>query len=687
MEDTTRAFFAENLPDLEYGGIQELHFDSENIESGYEFLPRENHSFYYPAHYVEPLEENSMLLDFDINSLMHSRNWLEKALSSWQPTVSPPFRMFPGSTMRSDQNSVMLLHPGIPLGNHQDLVPRDLAMLVIDTRSISKRLLSGLNYDSVAIYLYDCSASASVDDHLFLIGVDLSADPSNEEEYYLPEIAMNELKESTAKAKKLMEIDNITISNTTTWSLAVVALDGQFEHNSASTITAGVFMFVACAFVAFWIWWDMKRHRKMQMIRCRADADNAAIKLQSARQRARAEQELNDYIAHEIRNPLAAAMSACSFVKSAVTENPPLRDKESVQSVREDVNIIDSSLTFMNDLLRSMLDMHKAASKRIDVNMAPADLQQDILDPVAAMLYQRDSSFEVRVECPENLIIATDRLRMKQCVLNLGRNSTKFVEKGFINLVASVVNGKVRILVEDSGPGIPEAKRENLFNKFQESLDVMEQGTGMGLCLVKHMTQLLGGDVWLDESYESGVPGFPGARFVIETNLAPMSLDECHEGLLHGEDDHLSESLRKSISELEGFVPSEEDEETKLPESLSVLFVDDDMVLRKLFARSIKKAVGTWTVQEASSGESALQIIKEQSFDVIFLDQVSQKLLGYVLTHNWYTLLESTLITPSCISLFRAVHVVLGENVVRHRDSSSIASPRYQESHLWTLGE
>jgi signal transduction histidine kinase len=573
-----------------------------------------------------------LLVDFDINSMMHSRNFLEQALTSLQPTLSSPFRWFPGTTMMTERNSVMLLHPGIPLSNHKHLVPQDVAMLVINTESIIHRLVSGVTYDTVAIYLFDCSAS--IEDHIFLIGVDLSMDPSNKDQYYLPEISMEELKESTKN--NLMEMVYMPISPTTTWSIAVVALEGEFKSNSASTITAGVFMFVACSFVSFWIWWDMQRNRTMQRIRSKADSDNAAIKLKGAEQHTRAEQELNDYIAHEIRNPLAAAMSACSFVKSAVHESQPLRDKESEESVREDVDIIDASLTFMNDLLRSMLDMHKAASKRIDVHIAPADLKRDILNPVAAMLYQRDSSFEVLVECPENLVISTDRLRMKQCVLNLGRNSTKFVEKGFIKLVASVVNGKVRVVIEDSGLGIPESKRENLFNKFQESLDVMEQGTGMGLCLVKHMTQLLGGDIWLDESYTSGVPGFQGTRFVIETNLAPMSLDECHEVLLRSEEDHhiMSASLRSTTISAEfdeELVPGDEKEiSTELPDGLSVLFVDDDMVLRKLFARSVKKVVDTWTFEEASDGESALQIAKEQSFDIIFMDQVGQTRTFYL---------------------------------------------------------
>ena len=62
-------------------------------------------------------------------------------------------------------------------------------------------------------------------------------------------------------------------------------------------------------------------------------------------------------------------------------------------------------------------------------------------------------------------------------MLNLGRNSRKFVSRGFIRLRAYVSDEKVHLSVEDSGIGIPADKSENIFAKFQESLDLLAQGT------------------------------------------------------------------------------------------------------------------------------------------------------------------------------------------------------------------
>lgn len=93
------------------------------------------------------------------------------------------------------------------------------------------------------------------------------------------------------------------------------------------------------------------------------------------------------------------------------------------------------------------------------------------------MLMQRGGNFDVTTDCPLDLIVLSDRLRLKQIILNLGRNAAKFVDIGYIRLSASVVNGTVQIAVSDSGPGIPAEKRQNIFSKYQESLDLLNQGT------------------------------------------------------------------------------------------------------------------------------------------------------------------------------------------------------------------
>lgn len=232
--------------------------------------------------------------------------------------------------------------------------------------------------------------------------------------------------------------------------------------------------------------------------------------------------------------------------------------------------------------------------------------------------------YRVEVECPQGLVIETDRMRLKQVILNLGRNSSKFVEKGFVRLRAEVDECSLFVYVEDSGPGIPEEKRNRLFKKFQDSLDSLNQGTGVGLHLCRSLVELMDGEIWLDESYHSGVDGCPGARFVVRLDgvaVLPSDSTAAETQTSGFSDLELSEaSYRRDENDGHGaptFSAHRLVDSQSLPDQLRVLFVDDDTVLRKLFVRAVKKVRGEWIIEEAASGEAALLMVEQQSYDIM----------------------------------------------------------------------
>jgi len=117
------------------------------------------------------------------------------------------------------------------------------------------------------------------------------------------------------------------------------------------------------------------------------------------------------------RNPLSAAICACSFLMSALQEHDTLSDPEIKKNCHEDIAVINSSLNFVNDFLRSMVDIHRANDHKIQIEMAPADLYHDVLEPVSAMLHTRLANYKGIVECPNNLVVLTDAVRLKvRCV-------------------------------------------------------------------------------------------------------------------------------------------------------------------------------------------------------------------------------------------------------------------------------
>lgn len=95
--------------------------------------------------------------------------------------------------------------------------------------------------------------------------------------------------------------------------------------------------------------------------------------------------------------------------KKFTTEDDPY-----VTSLEEDVKVIGSSLYFVDDFLRSILDIHASEANKLEVNLAPICLFKDVFEPVQSMLHRRDGGIDLSVECPDSIIIMTDCLRLKQ---------------------------------------------------------------------------------------------------------------------------------------------------------------------------------------------------------------------------------------------------------------------------------
>ena len=388
------------------------------------------------------------------------------------------------------------MHPGIQLvdvnGKVTDEVwPRDFSSIVLCIPDLLRRSTETQTKRSI-LYIHDRSHPYADSDAVFMGGA--LVEQPNHELTFLDEIELSDLEEKQASGRSLFHQETIHFANRL-WTISILAVDGDYTPNVAFVIMGGVLIFLASLCLALWVHTSERRMRKLNQIKAQAESEKAALILDSARQTALAERELNDFIAHEVRNPVAAAMAACQFLKTNLLLDNNGMD---LPQAREDVTIIDYSLKFVNDLLRNMLDMHRASNKQLQITKQPTDLLHDVLEPVSGMLYQRrgggssslmsmSNKIELKVECPENLYVLTDALRLKQVMINLGRNSSKFVEEGFIRFQAQVVttgvlaNGdkqqNVRLHVDDSGCGIPQEKRERLFAKFQSSLDLLNQGT------------------------------------------------------------------------------------------------------------------------------------------------------------------------------------------------------------------
>jgi CheY-like chemotaxis protein len=125
----------------------------------------------------------------------------------------------------------------------------------------------------------------------------------------------------------------------------------------------------------------------------------------------------------------------------------------------------------------------------------------------------------------------------------------------------------------------------------------------------------MGGEISLDESFTSGYKDHPGTRFVVNLRQPPLN----PETIAYQPEEASDRSPHPELT-------------SDLPEKISVLFVDDDPILRKLFTRTAKTVAPGWPFREASNGETALHLVETEHFDLIFMDMymanVEKQLLG-----------------------------------------------------------
>jgi signal transduction histidine kinase len=461
-ESEAREYYATYYPEVNYTGFTGFNYDnSTKVE------PRNQADVYYPVQYHEPITGNEKAAGLDFYASGSRRRAIDECLRTGKPSISDRLTLVQEKVDKA--YGVVILHPGVNVTSQRDIWPHDLASIVIRIPDLLKR---STMYQEIGtdVYLFDKLQSATFLGAIRVRPYDQSI--HSESVTLLPEIAITELPKNTWR-------NDIPASNKV-WCLAIVPSENTFNSATVFVILGGITIFFASVFIAFNV--HTKTHQILRYNTMKRDAEieRATLILENTKKSAKSELELNDFIAHEVRNPVAAAMAACSFVERTSIKDRSSLDDESWDVLRGDVQVISNALHFINDLLRAMLDMHRATSQQLVVKLASVHVMNDILEPVQSILYTRGNKVQLYVDCDTALHVLADKLRLKQVILNLGRNSTKFVETGFIRFTAKKLPGEDTIIefaVEDSGPGIPVDKRQRMFTKYQDSLDGLAQGT------------------------------------------------------------------------------------------------------------------------------------------------------------------------------------------------------------------
>jgi signal transduction histidine kinase len=215
---------------------------------------------------------------------------------------------------------------------------------------------------------------------------------------------------------------------------------------------------------------------------------------------ARAKEQFLANISHELRTPIHGIISFSRFgVDDA--ENGPRKD------LLDYFQQIASCGTTLLSLLDDLLDLAKFESGRMRLEFAPLTLR-DVTREAAAefgTLY-RERQLQMEFEIEPNLDpVVADRMRLRQVLRNLLSNAGKFTPSGGkVGLRVTRAGSMARVVVEDSGKGIPAGELEKVFDRFSQASNTGPGGTGLGLPLCREIIQSHGGRIWAENRTPNG---------------------------------------------------------------------------------------------------------------------------------------------------------------------------------------
>src|SRR5262249_36734607 len=215
---------------------------------------------------------------------------------------------------------------------------------------------------------------------------------------------------------------------------------------------------------------------------------------------------------HELRTPLMLIELPAERVFSSAGLGP---------SERNDVALIQRNARQLRKQVDDLLDVARLEAGRMVVRYEQVDLAE--LVRLSASDFQGlgdDRGLRFTVNAPQSLPAYADKEKITRIVLNILSNALKFTPSGGeVRCHLSAKDEYARLVVEDSGPGVPENMRQAVFERFRQVEGGANRrfgGTGLGLAIVKDFVELQRGSVGLDQS------PLGGARFTITLPLEPL---------------------------------------------------------------------------------------------------------------------------------------------------------------------
>ena len=307
-------------------------------------------------------------------------------------------------------------------------------------------------------------------------------------------------------------------------------------------------------------------------------------------------------MSHEIRTPMNAVVGMSELIIA----------EECGETVREYANDIKSAGLNLLSIINGILDLSKVEAGKLELTKEEYTVREEVqgsVNLVQKIAEQKGLQIKLQIQPDIPKKLFGDVSKIRQILINVINNSIKFTEKGYISLE---VSGKyaeedkyeLQFDIRDTGIGMKEEDLELIFESFRQinmNRTRKIEGTGLGLSITKQFVELMDGTIDVKSEYGKGT------HFIIQIK---------------------QQVVDKPVVTEEPAVPQEQ-LFFKAPKC-RVLVVDDNALNRKLATTMLK--FYEFDMQETDSGQGAIDLVKENAYDIIFMDHMMPEMDGVTAT-------------------------------------------------------